>query len=187
MMSLPYRHGFSPHQWHQVTDVMLEKQTFIPRIHRLRIITLLESDFNHAHQILLARQLGNRLEENNLVPATQNGSHPGKLCISAVLHKVLTYNITQHKRTTAAFIENDAVGCYDHMVNNFLLLGLHRLGLPKPACTSIGKSWATAKHSIRTRYGTSEIMYSSIPRNPFLGLANVLRQVHSFGYYVIAS
>lgn len=158
-MTLPYRNGFSPRSWQKVVNIMLEKQLGISWIHRLHIMALMESDFSHANRILFGRQLAFKIEDNNFVSDMQYGSRPGKKCISAILHKLLTYIIAMHKKGTAAFIENDAVGCYDQMVSNILLLCLRRLGIPVTATQSLGETWNQAQHFIPTQYGISEESY----------------------------
>jgi hypothetical protein len=60
----------------------------------------------------------------SFVSLVQFGSWPRKQFISAVLHNILTYDMVCHIKETAAFIENDAVGYYDWMVNNLLRLNI---------------------------------------------------------------
>jgi hypothetical protein len=66
-------------------------------------------------------------------------------------------------------MENDAVGCYDRMVNNILLYELQRLGLPLPAVRALHSVWANAVHHIGTKYGVSDISYSNSTERPLYG------------------
>jgi hypothetical protein len=57
----------------------------------------------------------------------QLGSRPGRHCQSAVFKKVLAHDTIQLSKHTAAFMELDAVGCYDRIINDLLLMLLRKL------------------------------------------------------------
>ncbi len=122
MMSLPFQHGFAPEQWTHVTDIMLEKEEGNSRCHHLYIIALFESDFNQAKRVLIGRRLTHHLADTKMISDMQYGSVPGKQCISTVLKKVLSHDHVRITKATASFIENDAIGCYDRLVNNLVLM-----------------------------------------------------------------
>ena len=56
MISLPLEHGFINERWCKATDVMLEKKPGVRKRHHLRIIGLLEADFNTVLKLLFAKK-----------------------------------------------------------------------------------------------------------------------------------
>jgi hypothetical protein len=99
----------------------------------------------------------------------QFGSRPGKRCISAVLKKVLQQDHTQVLKHTAAFVENDATGCYDRLINNLILMILRKLGLPSTVTSFLGQLWDDTIHLIKTIYGTSTVTYTTTADMPLYG------------------
>jgi hypothetical protein len=148
---------------------MLEKNPGSPKIHRLCIIALIESDFNQSQRILIARRLTHRMEDHSIIPDMQYGSRPGKLCVSPVLNKQLTHDIIRQKKCTTAIIENDAVGCYNRLMNPLVLLAMRRLGVPAFVTKSLANTWSSTSHSIKTLYGISDITYQNTESRPLFG------------------
>jgi hypothetical protein len=105
MMSIPYQVEFSPSRWHQVVDVMLEKDPGTPKQHHLRIVALLESDYNQSQRILIARRLSHHLEDFAMIPDMQYGSRPSKMCVSPVINKVLSYDIIRQTKLLAHLLK----------------------------------------------------------------------------------
>jgi len=163
MMSIPLTAGFSPTRWRQIIDVMLEKKPGDHRIHRLRIVALQESDFNQSNRLAIGRPLQALLEQAQLAPDMQHGSRASKQCLSAVLNKQLTFEIHRYLKQPIAYIENDAVGCYDRIMNPLILIFLRILDLSHTAVTFLATTWEHTFHRIRTMYGISEETYRNLP------------------------
>ena len=73
MISLPFVYGFACKRWLRAIDVMLEKKKGVRKIHMLRIIGLLEADFNSALKYFFAKKMMQRAEENGSMAEEQWG------------------------------------------------------------------------------------------------------------------
>jgi hypothetical protein len=99
----------------------------------------------------------------------QHGSRSSKLCHSAVLNKQLIFEIHHYAKKPIAYIENDAVGCYDRITNPLVLIFLRIIGLSPSATASLANTWEQTYHRIRMLYGISEEIYGNSQENPLYG------------------
>ena len=103
-----------PTRWCRALQVWLEKDPGSPKIHRLRIIQLLEADFNLLLKIIWGRRMvWHATQYHAFQNVPQFGSRPWHSCQSALLLKVLSYDYIRYHRLTAAILNNNAKGCYN--------------------------------------------------------------------------
>jgi len=169
MMTLPYKHGFKVERWTDVIDVVLPKDEGSCYIHQNRIIRLVESDFNQSLRILLARPMGHFLEDRQEYPEMQYGSRDGQMSISAVLNKVLSFDIARMLKVTMVSEENDAIGCYDRVMPQKVSLYLQRMGVLVVVLMSVCLNFEDAYHYIKTAHGYSKETYRSTKAVPLYG------------------
>jgi hypothetical protein len=72
-------------------------------------------------------------------------------------------------KAITAFINNDAIGCYDRLEKNLILLLLAPLGFAQSVCSCLGSLWESTTHFINTLYGPSTVTYSSTADVPLFG------------------
>jgi hypothetical protein len=126
------------------------------------------------------------LKDTKAIGDMQYGSRPVKQCQSAVFHKILLHDISRWTKTPLACIKNDAVGCYDRLVNGLVLLMLRKLGFLPSSTTCFIHLWDNTCHFIKTKYGTSTVHYSSSTSCPLYssGQGSTCRPVFWIIYYV---
>jgi hypothetical protein len=56
-LTLPWKHGICLSRWQKVIDVMLAKEEGLCRLHKLRIIQLIEADFNQCLLMLFTKPI----------------------------------------------------------------------------------------------------------------------------------
>lgn len=140
---------------------MLQEFPGDSRIHRLRIVALKESDFNQSNRLAIGHPLLHALEDANDLPSMQYGSRPAKQYISAVLNKILQLEIHRNYKEPLAYIENDAVGCYERIMNPLILLTLCQFGVPQTVLWSLAATWAATSQKVKTIYGILDQSYTN--------------------------
>jgi hypothetical protein len=161
MMAIPHLTGYPPKKWHEIVDAMLQKTPDDSRIHRLRTVALLESDFNQSNRLAIGKPVLEHLEDIGALTSMQYGSWPAKFCLSAILNKQLSIEIVRYRKSSMAYIENDTIGCYHRIINPLVLLYLRLLGVPLPALQTLATSWSQSSHRVKTLYGISTQRYTN--------------------------
>jgi len=118
-------------RWQHVTQLMLEKGKG-PAIENLRVIQLLEADLNWLLRFLWGKQLDRHAFDSGVYNEAQFAS-PGKLCQSAILNKVLFFDILRQNRHYGALIDNDATAAFDRVLPALCVVTCRQLGMPKQA------------------------------------------------------
>ena len=94
---------------------MLEKKKGVRQIHTLRIIGLLEGDFNTALKWFMAAQVQSRAKANISMSKDQYGSRKNRMAIDAAMIKMLSFESARTIKNTIAEISHDKKACFDRM------------------------------------------------------------------------
>ena len=109
---------------------MLQKTPGLNHIEKLRVIRIIEADFNLMIGILWGKRLLEHSKTWKKLGNLQWGSRKGKSYIDAALLKELTYEVARYTRTDLATFDNDAKSCYDRIVMLYAMLWCQQLGMP---------------------------------------------------------
>ena len=136
---------------------MLCKKPGKYNIDKLRvIIQLIEADLNMHFHLVWGKRLIHHSRKQDFIPAEQFGSVPGRQATSALLLKVLSFDLIWLLQTTATVFNNDTTGCYDRILPVLSMICCQHLGL-LPIATKFKPAFLrTAQYYIKTQYGISE-------------------------------
>ena len=136
---------------------MLEKVKGLHQIHRLRIIGLVEADFNTALKIYFARKLIPNSEHTNL--AEQQWARPDKTAMDPALRKMLSLEYARVMYVTLIFFANDATTCFDPMVPDITTIIARKYGMKGNIMKCRNMVMEQLKRGVRTMHGDSTITY----------------------------
>ncbi|KAL7534393.1 hypothetical protein ACHAWF_004820 [Thalassiosira exigua] len=162
MMSLPFEYGFSNARWEQAIDCMLEKKLGIRKIHLLRIIGLLEADFNTALKILFAGRLMYNAEIAG-ISSSQWGGRANRSAIACATRKLVAWECTRYMKTTLVSFFCDLAGNFDRMLVPISNVMARKKKMATTVCECRSRVMMAMRRTIRTAAGTSKLMYCWCP------------------------
>ena len=107
-------YGFVNTRWSTLVDVMLEKKKGNRKIHQLRIIGILEVDFNTALKILSAKELMSHAETTGFHDK-QWGPRQARSSTDPALRKMMAFEYGRYMKATIAVFLSDQRACFDRM------------------------------------------------------------------------
>ena len=156
LINLATYSGHVLERWKTVHTLMFEKVTGWPYIEKLRVIHLLESDFNLMVGILFSRRTMQAAEAIGALGQGNAGSRKDRSAEEVHLLKHVLYGITRITQTNAASFDNDAKSCFDRIVPLLVSLICQRYGMEAKACELLLKVWYHSRYHARTQHGVSE-------------------------------
>ena len=159
-----FQWGVTMKRWEKAIQPQIPKDEGTPRITRIRRITLLEADLNLCLSELFGRRLMANAEKHHLLHPHQYGSRKGKMCISAVLLKRLSYDHIRLTRTDAIMFDNDASACYDRIIPSLAGMMSRRAGMPWNGSHVLIRLLLNMEYYVRTAYGVSSIAFSNMTK-----------------------
>jgi Reverse transcriptase (RNA-dependent DNA polymerase) len=146
-------------RWQTVITTMIEKIPGVPCLDKLRVIHIIESDFNLWMGIVCGQQMIFQEESVNLLGDEQSGSRPGKMCQDVVIFKHMWYSVLRLARSDGITFNNDAKSCFDRIVLSAASLVLQRLGLSGEVMELFIKTLSKVGYFAKTYYGLSTMPY----------------------------
>jgi hypothetical protein len=169
MCQIALTHGYVWDRWKGIVSVMIEKKPGLFLLEKLCTIHLYEADYNWTLGLVFGHRMVHEAERQGHLNESQWGSRPGRSTEEALIHKILSYEISRSTRTPLGALDNDAKACYDRIVMLFALTLCQKHGVPLSACKLSAHALLSAEYSIKTGFGISKGTYSSTTNQPTHG------------------
>ena len=112
LLELPFRYGFTYDHWLKSVQALLQKES-LPLIHRLRILELLELDYNGMLKYLIGRHFAKYEQSNGFQNKESYGAVRKKSAHDGLASVINTMEYSHIVRKPMVVAPKDATGCFD--------------------------------------------------------------------------
>jgi hypothetical protein len=169
VINLPIGLGFSPSRWQVVINAMLEKIPGKPLLHKLRVIHILEADYNLALKEIFGRRLMKNCERYGMLGERQDGFRKGRSTMRTLLQNELISDYNKRLRVNNFMGLTDISGCFDRILPSIISLINQKNGCPSEAVRTHATTLEKARYHLKSKHGISENYYSHSERTPIYG------------------
>jgi hypothetical protein len=169
IINLPLQNGFSPQRWRTVVNAMLEKITGKPLLHKLRVIHILEADYNLALKQIFGRRLLKNCEQHGMLGDLQDGFRKGRSTIRTLLHNDLISDYNKRLRINNFVGMTDISGCFDRIVAPVISILNIKNGCTPAAVLMHATTLQLVKYHLKTKEGISTTHYQHSDETPVHG------------------
>jgi hypothetical protein len=169
VINIPIQNGFSPTRWQTVVNAMLEKIPGKPFLHKLRVIHILEADYNLALKQIFGKRLLQNCEKFGMLGDVQDGFRKGRSTIRTILHNEITNDYNKRLRINNYIGMTDISGCFDRIVAPVISILNLKNGCPAASVDMHATTLQNAKYHLKTKMGVSDNFYSHSKSTPVYG------------------
>ena len=124
-------------------------------MNNLRIIQLIEADYNAMLKIKINRIFMNKCENNNEWNDGVFGGRKNRSTWDALLTQILICDVCRQTNTDFTIASIDATKCYDKMFANVGSVAIQAMGIPQEFSQFIAKVTKQTSHSVKTAFRIS--------------------------------
>lgn len=158
--SIALHHGIAYMQWKSGLCGMLEKAPRVCLISKLRVILIMEADFNAANKIIFGQRMLTNACKFHLMP-DEVFSEKQRMADDSILTKLLFHDISRQLRAPPALASVDAANCYDsisHAVASFIF---RAFGMTLPITLPMLTAIQQIQFFLRTAFDDSKTVVGS--------------------------
>jgi hypothetical protein len=150
IINLPIGRGFLPARWQVIVNTMLEKIEGKPWLHKLRVIHILEADYNLALKEIFGHQLMRNCELHGTLGDRQDGFRKGRSTIRTLLQNKLLNDYNKRLRINNFVGMTYISGCFDRILPSIISLINRRNGCPHEAVKTHANTLKHARYCLKT-------------------------------------
>jgi hypothetical protein len=156
-------------RWQHCSNLFIQKDPGSNKLHRLRVIHIVDTCLNFLRRFFIARRLLQHVEDNRLLADEQWGGRPGRTAIDLVMSKEMMISTLHLLRKNGGITDVDAIACYDRIVPCLIWLAYFKAGATWNIVQLLATALRNLQYFIVTAFGESDLSNAHSFWSQFLG------------------